>query len=172
MGDEVHFEMESLAPWGGIAAGMREALLEAARVMLDACHTQRPARGTWRHNAETMPMLVSWAPADETMRRTHGNAKDATEDGAYALAVYAVTRLGFQVLGRAPQGTGADWYMVHAEAPNAMLKLEVSGIERGGSPGHRLREKVAQGRDGALPAPGVAVVFRFADAACHSESWR
>lgn len=61
--------------------------------------------------------------------------------------------------------------MAHPSAPLAMLKLEVSGIETGGSPGHRLAAKVDQGKGGSVRLPGVAVVFRFSDVGCYSESW-
>ena len=164
-------DLDDVAPWGTISAGMRGALLEAARVMLDKFHGTIPQQGRWTTGSGTVSIEVAWTPATTDMRSTHANDKDATEDGAYALAVHLTSQLGLRVLGRAPQGSGAEWYVEDPAAPGKLMKLEVSGIASGGSPGSRLNQKVEQGMGGTITAPGLAVVFRFADVSAYSRSW-
>ena len=165
-------DVDDTAPWGTISQGMRDCLLEAARVMLDAYHPSSPAQGTWKSETGTVPTEIQWSTATALMRTTHANAKDATEDGAYALAVLVANSLGLRVLGRTPQGSGADWFLQDPEHPTQLMKLEVSGIATGGSPGSRLNEKVEQGMGGSIAAGGLAVVFRFQDASLYSRSWK
>jgi hypothetical protein len=170
--DATVFDLADVRPWGTISPGMREALLEAARVMLDQFHTRRPARGRWTKGPGAYEdTAIHWTPSTTEMRITHANSKDAIEDGAYALALLAAQALGFQVVGRAPQGSGADWYMVAPSQPDKYLRLEVSGIAEGGSPGARLSEKVEQGMRGNVASAGLAVVFRFKDASTYSRAW-
>jgi hypothetical protein len=97
---------------------------EAAAVMLSIFHAVPPP-GT--------AMSVRW----------DANEKDATEAGAYAIAVAAANHNGFIVRRRAHQGSGADFLMVRRGEPdNDFVKLEVSGIARGGNVGSRLKLKV------------------------------
>jgi hypothetical protein len=167
----IDVDLNDLLPWGRISPGMRDALLEAARVMLDVYHAHAPTAGTWISESGTQDTQVHWTPATQQMKSTHGNAKDATEDGAYALAVHAAHELGLQVLGRMPQGSGADWYVVDPTQPQTLMKLEVSGIAQEGSPGYRLNQKLEQAQTGTIVANGLAVVFRFADASLYSRRW-
>ncbi len=75
--------------------------------------------------------LLTWVPADETMRRSHGNELDATETGAYAVAVAALHAVdGWRNVRRAAHATGADLLMVRTDDPEAFVKLEVSGHGR------------------------------------------
>lgn len=164
-------DVDATAPWGSISPGMRDCLVEAARVMLDAHHPTAPAQGIWRSEAGTASTEVHWSTATAAMKSTHANTKDATEDGAYALAVLAAHHLGLRVLGRTPQGSGADWFVQDPKRPTQLMKLEVSGIATGGSPGSRLNDKVEQGMGGSIAASGLAVVFRFQDASLYSRSW-
>ena len=167
----IALDLGALAPWGKISPGMRDALIEAARVMLDAYHATNPVSGKWKSEKGTSDTEVRWTAATPEMKTTHGNTKDATEDGAYAFAVLAAHELGLQVLGRTPQGSGADWFMVDPSQPTTLMKLEVSGIAEGGSPGNRLETKAAQGMGGTITAKGLAVVFRFAAASLYSRGW-
>lgn len=165
-------DLPALASLCDLSAGERESLAEAARVMLHRHESPAPAPGQWKCEACAVAIEVHWAKPSERELQTHGNEKDATERGAYAVAAAALARLGFTVMGRTGQGSGSDWWMVRAdEGEERLYKLEVSGIGKGGSPGTRLREKVAQGQRGTLRRPGVALVFRFADALLLSEGW-
>jgi hypothetical protein len=164
-------DVDATAPWGSISPGMRDGLVEAARVMLDRFHPAARTRGSWTSEVGTAATEVHWSTPTEVMRSTHANMKDATEDGAYTLAVLAAHHLGLRVLGRAPQGSGADWFVQDPGRPTELMKLEVSGIATGGSPGSRLSQKLEQGMGGNIVADGLAVVFRFQDASLHSRRW-
>jgi hypothetical protein len=165
-------DVDATTPWGNISPGMRDCFVEAARVMLDSFHSVAPASGTWTSESGSAKTEIHWTAATSAMKSSHANSKDATEDGAYALAVLAADRLGLRVLGRAPQGSGADWFVEDPRRPTQLMKLEVSGIASGGAPGARLGRKVEQAMGGAIAAGGLAVVFRFEDASLYSRSWR
>lgn len=137
---------------------------EVASVALDDCHGQAPVDGVWYEvGAEPVehPFRLNWAPATEQMRASHANETDCTEDGAYALAIAAMEAQGFRIQIRAKHRSGADYLMVPAGASEEdFLKLEVSGIRRGGDWMGRLRIKTTQVRKG-LELPGRAVVVHF-----------
>lgn len=139
---------------------------EAASVALDACHTAAPVVAIWleagRVPAEHIFQL-NWAPATDQMRGSHDNDTDATEDGAYAVAIVAMEASGFRVFARAKQRSGADYLMAPVDASEEeFLKLEISGIRRDGDWAARLKAKTAQVRKG-LQRPGCAVVVHFAE---------
>lgn len=137
---------------------------EAASVALDACHGHVPVEGIWYEVGDdplAHPFRLNWAPATEQMRASHANETDCTEDGAYAVAIAAMEALGFRIQTRAKHRSGADYVMVPAGASEEeFLKLEVSGIRRGGDWMGRLRIKMTQVRKG-LELPGRAVVVHF-----------
>jgi hypothetical protein len=164
-------DVDATAPWGSISPGLRDYAMEGARVMLDSFHPSIPAAGTWTSESGAETTEVRWSRATDVMTSTHLNTKDATEYGAYAVAVQAAAHLGLRVLGRMPHGSGADWFIVDPQQPTQLLKLEVSGIATGGSPGSRLNERVEQGMGGSIAAGGLAMVFRFKDASLYSRSW-
>ena len=148
-------------------------LEEAASVMLTVHGQASPSEGTWEHITTTSDIFIVWATPDDAMMRTHNNSKDATEDGAYAVAVSAAFKLGFEVQGRTDQGSGADYWMIRRGGdPRVVFHMEVSGIGKGGSPGHRLTGKTLQGKGGSMLNPGVAVVFRFSDVSLRSREWK
>ncbi len=166
-------DLTTLASQCRLSAGVRIGYVEAASVMLAHYRQSNPCDGHWRHNeASDEPILVIWNEPDEPMMRTHHNAKDATEHGAYAVAIAAVHALGFEVCGRTVQGSGADFWMVKRGGdPADVYHLEVSGIGEAGAPGYRLAKKTDQGQSGSLRRPGTAVVFRFKDASLGTRSW-
>jgi hypothetical protein len=139
---------------------------EAASVALDACHGAAPVAGGW-HVGGLVPaehaFQLNWAPATEQMRASHANDTDATEDGAYAIAIAAMEASGFRVFARAKQRSGADYLMAPVGGSDEeFLKLEVSGIWRDGDWGARLRVKTMQVRKG-IQRPGCAMVVHFAE---------
>lgn len=143
---------------------------EAAAVTFERFHSPPPPphKCTVFNAGTEAPVELVWAAADSKTRSTHANELDATEAGAYAVAVATVHALdGWCVAGRAHHASGADWLMMKNENAEAFVKLEVSGIAAGvGSAGHarlrsRLTEKIAQVRKGDLERPGIAVVVGF-----------
>ena len=149
------------------------AYAEAASVVLRNYHgPSTRAVSSWDHNDSTQdPHNIIWTEPTAIQITTHGNTKDATEYGAYAIAFLVAAALDFVVVGRSEQGSGCDWIMRRASGGTETFKLEVSGIAQGGSPGSRLTKKVEQGRKGTLKAPGLAVIARFSEVSLHSEDW-
>ncbi len=122
-----------------------------------------PTSLTVQRERESLPATISWNAPTQEMIEGYGNIKDATEDGACALAiaaVYATDR--FIVKRRLQQGSGADFMMVkEGEADESFTKLEVSGMATLHSAQTRLRQKIAQVSSGTVQRPGVAVVVKF-----------
>lgn len=144
-------------------ASMFAAYGEAARVMLWKFHNQTPIAGSWEHDGQPRSVTLTWEAPTFDMIIANGNELDATEEGAYAIAIAIAAKLNFRVIGRVYQGSGADLLMVPVGEPaNDFYRLEVSGIARDGQDASiRLDQKLRQLRDGDYRRPGVAVVARF-----------
>jgi hypothetical protein len=137
-----------------------ENMVDACRVMLDKFHgSPRTFEITWsgpRH------LDLEWSTPQDIHRQTHANEHDATEAGAYGLAFATVHEGDYVVRRRAHHGSGSDYLLSkRGEPDNDFVRLEVSGIARGEGLTARLRDKVAQLRNGDLPRPGLAVVVGF-----------
>ncbi|XXT19000.1 hypothetical protein WME94_53130 [Sorangium sp. So ce429] len=177
------FDLRDLSAFSSSSRVLLAACSEAASVVLWTF--QKPPRtlGQWENNSggrgtlreDPVEVSLVWDEPEQAILKTHGNEKDATEYGAYAVAIALADHLGFKVLGRAHQGSGTDWLMIRKGEPaNDYYKLEVSGMARINKerPENRLERKVAQGSGGDLQRPGIAVVVRFEDAQILSETWR
>lgn len=173
-------EVRDLSAFSSATRALLTACTEAASVMLWKFHTAPQTEGSWQHKAvltwpgEPVEVVVLWDAPGADVLQSYGNEKDATEYGAYALAIALADRLGFKVLGRTHQGSGTDWLMVRKGEPaNDYFKLEVSGISRINTqkPDARLAEKIDQGSGGDWRRPGLAVVARFEDLRILSEAW-
>lgn len=168
----ITLDLNDHAPWAKLSAGSRLALTEAAAVMLTSHHAAGTCNGIWNHGGNPLPQRVTWSLPNQISQASHGNAKDATEHGAYAIAIHAAAHLGWRVCGRLQQGSGADWWLLDPNEGKA-VKLEVSGINEGGSPETRFKQKIAQAK-GGVTSPGwggMAFVFRFQDVSSWSEVW-
>jgi hypothetical protein len=137
---------------------------EAATVMFFKFHQVPPPKTpmalAWDDGR--CSLHVHWTQPDFRALESHANENDATEAAAYAVAIAAVNHRGYVVRRRAHQGSGADFLMVRRGEPdNDFVKLEVSGIARGGSLETRLVQKKEQVSGGDLSRPGVALVVHF-----------
>jgi len=171
----VTLDVRSLEPFASFRSAVLDAIVEAASVMLSKFRQAPPSPGAWTHDGVSREVSILWNSPTQDLLMAHANEKDATEDGAYAIAIALADRLGFQVVGRVHQGSGADWLLIPKAGPeNDCYKLEVSGMARIGKekPEARLRLKLEQGRGGDYNRPGIAVVVRFEDAMLLSEAWR
>ena len=119
-----------------------------------------------------MRAQVSWTSPGQRERDAWNNQLDATRDGAYAMAVAAAElSLGLTTISRAREQTGSDYLVATAEPDSEIattdfesaLRLEVSGVDRGGPPvvAARLRRKRAQLERAAPDEPGFAAVVGF-----------
>ncbi len=152
---------------------------ESAAVTLWRFHTPPRTEGKWLHRDHANEQAnrsddttVVWNEPSMQLLETYGNAKEATEMGAYAVALAVADQLGFTVLGRAGQTSGSDWIMIRKGEPsNDYYRLEVSGMAAIGQekPEQRLARKVEQLRAGDLQRPGIAIVVRFEDVRIVSE---
>jgi hypothetical protein len=179
----IRLDLRDLSPF--CSATMSHFLLgycsSAASAVIWRFHdASKSVQGTWEQRAAgavatSIEVELTWDAPTEDILQTHANQKDATEYAAYAVAFAIADALGFKVIGRAHQGSGADWIMVRKGEPaNDYYKLEVSGMAEIGTqtPASRLAEKLAQGRGGDRKRPGVAVVARFEDVRVLSEAWQ
>jgi hypothetical protein len=146
----------------------------AAAVLLNERHSS-PTRCSVRHNDSMTDVRLAWhAPTNRDVRVLANNI-DRTEVAAYsvALAISGV-ELGHVALRRVAHGLGADWYLVPrgTQVPDDpeldlersdLVRLEVSGIASETLAGmrRRLREKIDQVREVAIPGPAWAAVVGF-----------
>jgi hypothetical protein len=151
----------------GLTNAVAQSYTEAARVCLDRHHESPVGFNIASADRET-DAVAEWQRADDRTRRAHANETDTTEAGAYACALAAVELFdGLVAVARAETRTGADYYI--APAGTALddledcLRMEVSGVDRGGSSvvNQRLKEKLEQALAGASNLPAMAGVVGF-----------
>jgi hypothetical protein len=151
----------------GVTPEVSQFYHQAARVCLDRHHAP-PREVSIVDNNAALTAEIGWVPTDDRARGAWGNRDDATEAGAYcvALANVELTR-GLVAVRRAQGRTGADYYLGRAgtavdDLENA-LRLEVSGTDEGNlsTIRQRLRQKLEQARRGDSNLPAIATVVGF-----------
>lgn len=120
----------------GLTEAVAKFFEEAASVCLDR-HHDSPRDFQITQQNETMEARAEWGAPDERTKGAWGNRDDATEAGAYCLALAAVELTkGLVAVRRAETLTGSDYYLgLPGEAPSdmrALLRLEFSGWMRAG----------------------------------------
>jgi hypothetical protein len=124
-------------------------------------------------NAESVK--IKWLPVDQQQRRCYNDLQEATERGAYGVAILLVKRLtGKVVLERSKKGPGFDyWIGNRKQGDNSLFsgkaRLEVSGILVGSDSelNVRIRQKKAQLTPSDRLATGYVAVVEFGKpAAC------
>ncbi len=152
----------------GVSDGISASYAEAVCVCLDRHHIS-PAEFQLKDNENVEIGKAAWLATDERTKRAWQNKDDATEAGAYGVALAAIeaTR-GLVAVRRAETRTGADYYL---GLPNGTLddlesafRLEVSGTDEGAIPAicGRLRQKLDQAKRGNSNVPAIASVVGFA----------
>lgn len=143
-------------------------MAESAAVALSRHHSS-PADFRVSHDATTTNRQVRWEEPSDRTQRAHGNTDDATEAGAYSIALATVeTELGLYAIARTDVRTGADYYVGPPETDELdleeALRLEVSGVDAGDESvvAQRLRKKVKQTTKGQVDVPALACVVGFA----------
>ena len=117
--------------------------------------------------AFTATFSLSWSEGvTEPKRRFWNDLEEATQQGAYAVAILLLHALtGYTVIERSRKGTGFDWWLGTADNLfQGKARLEVSGILRGTTRriNSRLKARVGQTRQSdrlALTAYVVVVEF-------------
>jgi hypothetical protein len=150
----------------GVTTAIASTYSEAASICLQRHHVA-PAFINIRHKSELIATAIWEEPGDST-RRAWANEIDATEAGAYCLALAAIeVSDGLVAYARAETHTGADYYLGQAGTDFDDLenshRLEVSGISLADESkiNARLRRKVAQAKAGRSNLPAIAAVVGF-----------
>jgi hypothetical protein len=120
-------------------------------------------QGAFTDNCE----LVWSLSLTESVRRYWSDLVDATEQGAYGLAILLLREnTGMTIIERSRRGSGFDWWLgTEDNLFQHKARLEVSGI-LAGSPrriNSRLKAKLAQAEQSAstdLPVYAVVIEFR------------
>lgn len=151
----------------GVTPAKAATFYEAARVCLDR-HHESPLDFTLEDNGDVQNANASWDKSDERCRAAHANETDATTWGAYCFALASTEIMREMVaIGRAENGTGADYYLNKSGAAvndfEEAVRLEVSGTDEG-TPNDirvRLAQKAAQAQRGDSNLPALATVIGF-----------
>jgi hypothetical protein len=159
----------------GITPEIGAAYAQAAGVCLSR-HYQPPVAVRVTADArEDVQYRTEWSLLTQHELDAWGNRDDATRDGAYCMALAGIEQhLGLVAIGRAPVGSGADYYVGPPgsevnpldgllDLENA-FRLEVSGIDSADGEARilaRVREKVEQARSGKSNLPAIAGVVAF-----------
>jgi hypothetical protein len=157
-------ELEKRHP--GLTAAIASTYSEAAAICLQRHHSA-PAEVNIKHTEELIA-TAHWVEPDDSSRRAWTNEIDATEAGAYGMALAAVEISdGLVAYARAETRTGADYYLGQAgfdldDLENSH-RFEVSGISLADETkiNARLRRKVAQAKAGRSNLPAIAAVVGF-----------
>jgi hypothetical protein len=156
----------------GLTEAKAATLCAAACVCLDR-HHRSPTSIDVHLDAAASRHSMAWAAPTVRDRNANRNEIDATCEGAYAVALMCLERkLDLVVVGRAEQGSGADWYVAppgrglnEAGEPNpddpAILRLEVGGHDDRSDLPYKLKLKVRQLQAGASAVPGIAAIIGF-----------
>lgn len=154
-------DLANLAAVCDLTPALVTSCAEAARVALSSMSHPAPPPLTQAelHYQDKVTLIqLLWTMPDRMVLSSYGNDLDATEYGAYAIAIGAVRFLSkrYRVIGRAQQGSGADFLMVaEGEPEENYVKLEVSGTRSEQQEVRRIKEKTKQVKS------GIAVVVNF-----------
>jgi hypothetical protein len=152
----------------GLTAAIASIYSEAAAICLQRHHSA-PADINIKHTEELIA-TAKWEEPDDSSCRAWANEIDATEAGAYGVALAAVEVTdGLVAYARAETRTGADYYLGQAgfgldDLENSH-RFEVSGISIADEAkiSARLRRKVAQAKAGRSNLPAIAAVVGFSN---------
>jgi hypothetical protein len=150
----------------GLSRACGTVLAEAAAVCLEE---RQHRSGVTFHLTGTKvgQFLVEWPPVDDQARRSHNDLQEATERGAYGIAILIVCDLtGMVVVERSKKGPGFDYWLGEEdddELFQGKARLEVSGILSGSR--SQVQARVRQKREQVKPsdhlAPGYVAVVEF-----------
>ena len=152
----------------GVTPALGEVYEEAARVCLDRHHSS-PQEFMVADNGVSTTANVDWVSADARTRNAWANTDDATEAGAYCLALAsAEATRGLVAVGRAKKLSGVDYLLgapgLQVEDFETVMRLEVSGTDEGNASviRIRLRQKLEQANRVETNPPALATVVGFA----------
>lgn len=152
----------------GLSRACGTVLAEAAAVCLEE---RKHRSGATFHltGLKAERFLMEWGPVDDQARRSHNDLQEATERGAYGIAILIVCDVtGMVVVERSKKGPGFDYWLGDEDEDGEELferkaRLEVSGILSGSRPQvqARVRQKKEQMKPSDRLAPGYVAVVEF-----------
>lgn len=109
-----------------------------------------------------------WGQVSEEQRNSYNDLEEATEDGAYCLAIWVIEKLTeYHTLRKSQKQTGIDFFLNHktdTQNPKPQARLEVSGILKGTTSKikARLNQKIAQSmQSDDLEIPAFIIIVEF-----------
>jgi hypothetical protein len=150
----------------GLTSACGIGLAESAAVCLEE---RKHKAGVTFHltGTRTEQFPIEWSPVEEQTRRCYHDLQEATERGAYGIAILIVHRLTRKVvIERSRKGLGFDYWLGDEDDDSLFLgkaRLEVSGILSGShsQAQSRVRQKKEQVKPSDHLAPGYVVVIEF-----------
>jgi hypothetical protein len=146
----------------GLLKGLAEFMGACAAVCLEERRHRSGVRALVEGDHEGM-FVLSWAPLTSQHRLSCADLQEATEFGAYGVAILVVREVtGKTVLERSAKGTGFDYWVGDEE--NAALpfqnltRLEVSGILNGSPADIQSRVKVKKKQVTPSDTRGLAFI--------------
>lgn len=165
--DRISLGLASLASGRkGLTPAYGETLAEAACICLEERGHSSPTpmniSGSYSLLAD-----VDWSIPTDQAKRCWNDDQEATEHGAYGIAVLLVEKCGLEVIQRSKKKTGFDYWLGDPSSNGPLFqglsRLEVSGIRNHdkSTMNSRVKQKMKQTEvsDGALPAVIVVVEF-------------
>ncbi len=152
----------------GITSAFGSVLAEAAAVCLESqehsCGVSLLLEGEF-----SAQHPLRWEKVTEQMRLCYADTDEATEHGAYGIAILVIDRhVGLRVVQRSRKGTGFDFWLGTEERVGPYLqnkaRLEVSGIRIGDESKERRRVKVKVKQttvSDAMALPAFILVTEF-----------
>ena len=111
---------------------------------------------------------LAWRPVDDQQRRCYADMQEATEWGAYAVAILVVKEVTAKVvIQRSKKGTGFDYWLGDDDSDDdpfvGLSRLEVSGILTGTTSqiDSRMKQKKEQIAPTDHVASGLVAVVEF-----------
>lgn len=158
----------------GLTPAAGNVLGESAAVCLEHNHHRSGATleigpGTSRS------YRLDWPTVDDRQRRCYNDLQEATERGAYGIAILVCKEItGLVVVERSRKGTGFDYWLGKQDDDNMFsnkARLEVSGILAGTPADIRARLKQKKRQIGPTDnlAPGYVAIVEFGQPAAHLE---
>jgi hypothetical protein len=118
---------------------------------------------------------LEWPSVDDQQRRCYNDLQEATERGAYGVAILVVREItGKVVVERSKKGPGFDYWLGDNDDDllfSGKARLEVSGILSGSTAQlqSRVKQKKAQIKPSDHLAPGYIAVVEFGNPTAHLE---
>lgn len=154
----------------GLTPSLAEHQCEAAAVCLARYHELPPTALDVQAPTRDRKYELIWRFPTPVESAANANEDDATEAGAYAVALASVdSHLGLVTIGRTYRRSGADWHLRPYPVVEQtfdidrddVVRLEVSGVSDDNDSKIRERVRVKRAQAAARPGPALVAVVGF-----------